>query len=83
MTFRENLFMAEKIPRKEIGDFQNGSPDLLLWAAPVMFLFVALEFVVSRITDKPQKVDKRYFNERCFNKKSTGRTAFTAGLLLH
>jgi sterol desaturase/sphingolipid hydroxylase (fatty acid hydroxylase superfamily) len=53
MTFPDNIFGAEKISWEQISSLQKGSPDILLWAAPVMFFFVALEFVISKISDRP------------------------------
>lgn len=47
-----NIFGSEPISFEDIHAFQNGSPDLLVWAAPVMFAFVILEFMASRLTHK-------------------------------
>jgi sterol desaturase/sphingolipid hydroxylase (fatty acid hydroxylase superfamily) len=47
-----DLFGAEIIPIKDIARLQDGSPDLLIWAAPAMFLFVLIELLVSNATDK-------------------------------
>jgi sterol desaturase/sphingolipid hydroxylase (fatty acid hydroxylase superfamily) len=48
-----NLFGSEEISFEDIHRFQEASPDLLIWAAPVMFGFVLIEFIVSYFTHKP------------------------------
>jgi sterol desaturase/sphingolipid hydroxylase (fatty acid hydroxylase superfamily) len=58
MDIFNNLFGAEKIMSKDIGLLQQGSPNLLIWAAPVMFLFVLLEFILS------DKTNKHYYNRK-------------------
>jgi sterol desaturase/sphingolipid hydroxylase (fatty acid hydroxylase superfamily) len=41
-------FGAEKIDLHHLSALGNSAPDLLVWAAPVMFFFVLIEFLVSR-----------------------------------
>lgn len=47
-----NLFGNEKISFEEIGLFQKASPDILVWAAPVMFGFVLIEFIASYVNNR-------------------------------
>ena len=47
-----DLFGAEIIPIKDIARLQDESPDLLIWAAPAMFLFVLIELLVSNASNK-------------------------------
>jgi sterol desaturase/sphingolipid hydroxylase (fatty acid hydroxylase superfamily) len=58
MTIFNNLFAADKISFQDIGSLQKASPDILIWAAPVMFLFVVIEFFVSKHTHK------EYYNKK-------------------
>lgn len=41
------LFGAPKIEYDKIGDVSSNSPELIIWAAPVMFFFVLLEWFIS------------------------------------
>ncbi len=52
MIIFNDIFFADKISFSEISDLQHASPNLLLWAAPAMFLFVLIEYVISKITHK-------------------------------
>jgi len=55
-----SFFGADKIPFDEIINFKNTTPDIIIWAAPVMFLLVLIEFTVS------------YFqNRKYYDKKET------------
>jgi sterol desaturase/sphingolipid hydroxylase (fatty acid hydroxylase superfamily) len=58
MTIFNNLFAADKISFHDIGSLQKASPDILIWAAPVMFLFVVIEFFASK------KTHKGYYNKK-------------------
>jgi sterol desaturase/sphingolipid hydroxylase (fatty acid hydroxylase superfamily) len=60
MNFLFDLFGAEKIPFKDIATMQQDSPEIIVWAAPVMFLFVLIEFAISS-----------YQNKNYYNKKET------------
>jgi sterol desaturase/sphingolipid hydroxylase (fatty acid hydroxylase superfamily) len=42
------LFGADKIPFTSINDLQATAPDIIVYAAPFMFLFVLIEYFVSR-----------------------------------
>jgi sterol desaturase/sphingolipid hydroxylase (fatty acid hydroxylase superfamily) len=42
-----DLFGADKIQFEEISLLQNGSPNIIIWAAPIMFFFVLLEYLIS------------------------------------
>jgi sterol desaturase/sphingolipid hydroxylase (fatty acid hydroxylase superfamily) len=52
MTF-PSLFGAEKISWSSAEDLQRSAPDIIIWAAPVMFLFVLIEYFVSRAQHNP------------------------------
>jgi sterol desaturase/sphingolipid hydroxylase (fatty acid hydroxylase superfamily) len=52
-------FGAEKIDLSNLSTLGKSVPDLLIWAAPVMFLFVIIEYVVSRRLDHHNVYDKR------------------------
>lgn len=54
------LFSAERIPLNDIGDMMASSPDIIVYAAPVMFLFVLIEYFVSR-----------HYNHEKFESKET------------
>ena len=58
MSFFDDLFGADPIFFSDISSLQSASPNILIWAAPAMFLFVIIEFVVSRITHK------EYYNKK-------------------
>jgi sterol desaturase/sphingolipid hydroxylase (fatty acid hydroxylase superfamily) len=58
MTIPDNLFTADQISFGDISALQNASPNLLIWAAPAMFLFVIIEYIVSKITHK------EYYNKK-------------------
>jgi sterol desaturase/sphingolipid hydroxylase (fatty acid hydroxylase superfamily) len=45
----QKLFSAEKIPLTKINDLFESAPDLIVYAAPFMFLFVLIEYVLSRL----------------------------------
>ncbi|RYY54401.1 MAG: sterol desaturase family protein [Chitinophagaceae bacterium] len=50
MTFWEQFlswFGAPKISAEQIKDISENSPEIIMWAAPVMFFFVALEWYIS------------------------------------
>lgn len=51
---------AEKIDLTNLSTVGSSAPDLLVWAAPVMFFFVLIEFAVSR-----------YQGRHCYDKKET------------
>jgi sterol desaturase/sphingolipid hydroxylase (fatty acid hydroxylase superfamily) len=43
-----SLFGADKISLDELINFKNNAPDIIIWAAPVMFFCVFIEFIISR-----------------------------------
>jgi sterol desaturase/sphingolipid hydroxylase (fatty acid hydroxylase superfamily) len=53
MNHFSDLFGANKIQWTQVDDLQQASPNIILWAAPAMFIFVLIEFTLSRLTDKP------------------------------
>jgi sterol desaturase/sphingolipid hydroxylase (fatty acid hydroxylase superfamily) len=52
MNILNDLFGADKIPWNQVDGLQQGSPNIILWAAPAMFLFVLLEIILSHVTNK-------------------------------
>lgn len=42
-----DLFGADKIQLEDITIIQQGAPDIIVWAAPVMFFFVLVEYLIS------------------------------------
>lgn len=46
------LFYAEPISMDAIGDFHTQAPNIIVWAAPAMFIFVLLEYFISRYQNK-------------------------------
>lgn len=43
------IFNAEKISFNNLDDLQQSAPNLIIYAAPVMFFFVVVEYIISRI----------------------------------
>jgi sterol desaturase/sphingolipid hydroxylase (fatty acid hydroxylase superfamily) len=52
MDVFNNLFGADKILIKNIDILQQGSPNIIIWAAPVMFLFVLIEYIFTYAGNK-------------------------------
>jgi sterol desaturase/sphingolipid hydroxylase (fatty acid hydroxylase superfamily) len=46
------LFGAPEIPFEWVKQLQNDAPNIIIWAAPAMFLFVLLEWYISRRQNK-------------------------------
>ena len=44
----DSLFGAEKISFDSAGKLGESAPNIIIWAAPVMFFFVLLEYLISR-----------------------------------
>ena len=42
-----NIFGAPEIGYSQIQELSNNSPEIIVWAAPIMFLFVLLEWFIS------------------------------------
>jgi sterol desaturase/sphingolipid hydroxylase (fatty acid hydroxylase superfamily) len=47
-----SLFGSDKIDFSNITSLESDAPDIIIWAAPFMFLFVALEYTISAIQNK-------------------------------
>ena len=54
------LFGADKILLEDIDKLQSNTPDIIIWAAPVMFFFVLIEYIISY-----------YQNRKFYEKKET------------
>jgi sterol desaturase/sphingolipid hydroxylase (fatty acid hydroxylase superfamily) len=52
MNSLDNLFGAAPIQSNDITDLQAASPNILIWAAPAMFLFVLFEILISYFTNR-------------------------------
>jgi sterol desaturase/sphingolipid hydroxylase (fatty acid hydroxylase superfamily) len=48
-----SLFGAPEIPWDSAEYLQKRAPDIIIWAAPVMFAFVLIEYFISRAQHKP------------------------------
>jgi len=46
-----SLFGASPISFTDINNIQKNAPDIIIWAAPVMFFFVLLEWMISYLQD--------------------------------
>jgi sterol desaturase/sphingolipid hydroxylase (fatty acid hydroxylase superfamily) len=44
----DSLFGADKISFDSAGKLGESAPDIIIWAAPAMFIFVLLEYIISR-----------------------------------
>jgi len=60
MNFKE-IFGADKIPYENITNLQAESPNLIVWAIPVMFFFVVLEYLISNRQHKSYYDTKETF----------------------
>lgn len=49
----ESLFGAPSIPIDHIWTIEQGAPNLILWAAPIMFLLTAIEMAVTYFQENP------------------------------
>ena len=47
-----SLFGAEKISFDNAADLQADAPHIIIWAAPVMFFFVFIEYIISHLQHK-------------------------------
>jgi sterol desaturase/sphingolipid hydroxylase (fatty acid hydroxylase superfamily) len=45
----KSLFGAEKISFANAGELHASAPDIIIWAAPAMFFFVLIEYIISRV----------------------------------
>jgi 4-hydroxybenzoate polyprenyltransferase len=48
----EDLFGADKISWTHVDKLQESAPNIIVWAAPVMFFFVFLEYVISYLQNR-------------------------------
>lgn len=60
MFFLDSVFGAPKITLAGINEIKNNAPNIIVWAAPVMFFFVLLEWGIAR-----------YQNRKLYYKKET------------
>jgi sterol desaturase/sphingolipid hydroxylase (fatty acid hydroxylase superfamily) len=54
----ENLFGADKIEAGDMLNLEGLAPNIIVWAAPVMFLFVLIEYFITYIQGK------EYYNKK-------------------
>jgi sterol desaturase/sphingolipid hydroxylase (fatty acid hydroxylase superfamily) len=48
MAKLEDFFNAGKIPLESMDDLKNNAPNIIVWAIPIMFFFVLLEYFISK-----------------------------------
>jgi sterol desaturase/sphingolipid hydroxylase (fatty acid hydroxylase superfamily) len=72
-----SLFGSEQIHFDDIHLLQDASPNLLIWAAPAMFVFVLMEFVASHINRK-----QYYSNKETMGSVLVGTGNVIIGLFL-
>ncbi|GAA4302744.1 sterol desaturase family protein [Compostibacter hankyongensis] len=53
-----SLFDGKKIPLDNLEHIERNAPDIIVWAAPAMFFFAALEFIIS------WKQDHKYYEKK-------------------
>ena len=51
-AYFQNFFGAPKIDLDTIRDVESNTPDIIVWAAPVLFFFVLLEWYISKKQNK-------------------------------
>jgi hypothetical protein len=56
-----SIFGADKIPWDQLEDVKNSAPELIVWAAPIMFFFVLVEVIVSYYQKKKYYDKKETF----------------------
>lgn len=74
-----DLFGAPEITFKEIDGVQAKAPEIIVWAAPVMFFFVLLEWIISRYQDRKLYDRKETIASICVG---VGNVAVSAALKL-
>jgi sterol desaturase/sphingolipid hydroxylase (fatty acid hydroxylase superfamily) len=47
------FFGADKIPFESASLLQKDAPNIIIWAAPVMFFFVLIEYIISHVQHRP------------------------------
>jgi sterol desaturase/sphingolipid hydroxylase (fatty acid hydroxylase superfamily) len=60
-----NLFGAPTIDLQNIKSFIKDAPEIIVWAAPIMFLFVLIEWIYSKKHDKKTYDKKETFASIC------------------
>ena len=60
-----SFFGAEKILLNEITNLKNSTPDIIIWASPIMFVLVLIEFLVQRYQNKDYYDKKETFASVC------------------
>jgi hypothetical protein len=74
-----NIFGAEKILWRDIDKIQGNTPDIIIWAAPVMFFFVLIEYIISYLQNRKYYEKKETFGSIWVG---IGNVAIGAGLKL-
>jgi sterol desaturase/sphingolipid hydroxylase (fatty acid hydroxylase superfamily) len=60
-----SLFGADKISWNNVEHLGKHAPDVIVWAAPVMFFFVLIEYIISRVQHKPYYEKKETIGSIC------------------
>src|SRR5690242_16290140 len=47
-----SLFGARRIALDQLEKIEQNAPDIIVWAAPAMFFFALLEFIISYLQDR-------------------------------
>lgn len=74
-----SIFGAPPIPFSALDDIQRNAPNIIIWAAPVMFFFVLLEWIISRYQDRHLYDKKETIGSICVG---LGNVAINAALKL-
>lgn len=74
-----SLFGAPKIPFSGINELQGDAPNIIIWAAPVMFFFVLLEYIISYYQNRKLYEKRETFASICVG---LGNVAINAALKL-
>jgi sterol desaturase/sphingolipid hydroxylase (fatty acid hydroxylase superfamily) len=77
--FLSSLFGAPEISFDGIDYIEKNSPNIIIWAAPVMFFFVLLEWFISRLQHRPLYEKKETFASICVG---VGNVAINTALKL-
>ena len=59
------LFGADRILLTDIDNLQSNTPDIIIWAAPVMFFFVLIEYIISYYQNRNYYEKKETFGSIC------------------
>lgn len=74
---KSTLFGAEKILIEDTLTLQGQAPEIIVWAAPVMFLFVLIEYIISYLQGK-----KFYAKKETIGSILVGLGNVTIGVLI-